>query len=55
MFQNIKLFLKTLSSSDLIKSSMFFSLQLYIQVFETLQYVSQKSNSSLSLSYPEKA
>jgi len=42
------------NSSDQIKSSMFFSLQFYIQVVEVLQYVSQKLNSFLSLSFPKK-
>jgi len=36
MFENMKLFLK---SSDQINSSMLFSLQVYIQVFDTLHYV----------------
>jgi len=44
MFENITLFLKRANSSDQIKSSMFFSSQFYIQVFEVLHYVSQKSN-----------
>jgi len=50
----MKLFLKRASSSDQIKSSMFFYLQLYIQVVEVLHYVSQKSN-SFPLSFPKKA
>jgi len=55
MSENIKLFLKRVINSDQIKSSMFFSLQFYIQFAEVLHYVSQKSNSSLSLSFPKKA
>jgi len=43
-FENIILFLKRANSGDPIKSSMFFSLQFCIQVFEVLHYVSQKSN-----------
>jgi len=54
MFENMKLFLKRVSSSDQIKSSMFFSLKFYIQVVEVLHYVNQKSN-SLPLSFPKKA
>jgi len=44
MFENIILFLKRANSSDQIKSVMFFFLQLCIQVFEVLHYVSQNSN-----------
>jgi len=54
MFENMKLFLKRASSSDQIKSSMFLSLQFYIQVVEVLHYGSQKSN-SFSLSFRKKA
>ena len=36
MFENMKLFLKRASSNDQIKSTMFFSLQFYIQVVEVL-------------------
>ena len=36
IFENMKLFLKRASSSDQIKSSIFFSLQFYIQVVEVL-------------------
>jgi len=54
MFENWKLFLKRASSSDPIKSSMFVSLQFYIQVVEVLHYVTQKSN-SFPLSFPIKA
>jgi len=44
MFENIVLFLKRVNSSNQIKSSMSFTLQLCIQVFEVLHYVSQNSN-----------
>jgi len=54
MFENMKLFLKRASSSDQIKSSMFVSLQFYIQVVEVLHYFSQKSI-SFPLSFPIKA
>jgi len=40
LFEDIKLFLKKASSSDHIKSSMFFSLKFYNQVVEVLHYVS---------------
>jgi len=40
MFEDIKLFLKRASSSDQIKSSMFYSLLFYIQVVEVLHYMS---------------
>jgi len=53
MFENMKLFLKRASSNDQIKSSMFFSLQFYIEVVEVLHYVSQKSISFL-LSFAKK-
>jgi len=45
MFENMKLFLRRVS--DQIKSSMFFSLQFYIQVVEVLHYVSQNPTVSL--------
>jgi len=45
MLENTELFLERASSSDQIKSSMFFSLQFYIHVVEVLHCVSQKSNS----------
>jgi len=47
MFENTELCLERASSSDQIKSSMFFSLQFYIQVVEVLHCVSQKSSSFL--------
>jgi len=45
LFEEIKLFLERASSSNQIKSSMYFSLQFYIQVVEVLHYVSQIFNS----------
>ena len=45
MFENMKLFLER--ASDQIKSSMFFSLQFYIQVVEVLHYVCQNPTVSL--------
>ena len=39
MFENMKFFLKRASVSDQIKSSMFFSLQFYIQFVEVLHHV----------------
>jgi len=36
LFEDIKLFLERVSSSDQSKSSMFFSLKFYIQVVEVL-------------------
>jgi len=47
MFENMKLFLKRASSSDQIKSSMFFSLQFYIQFVEVLHYVAKNPPVSL--------
>jgi len=54
MFEDTKIFLKRASSSGQIESSMFFSLQFYIQVIEAVHYVSQKSN-SFPLSFPKKS
>ena len=54
MFEDIKLFLKRAIISDQIQSKYVFSLQFYIQIVEVLHCVSQKSNSSLSLSFPIK-
>jgi len=47
MFENTELRLEGASSSDQIKSSMFFSLQFYIHVVDVLHCVSQKSSSFL--------
>jgi len=47
MFENMKLFLKRASSSDQIKSSVFFSLQFYIQFVEVLHYVVKNPTVSL--------
>jgi len=41
MFENLKLFLKRASGSDQIKSSMFFSLQVYIEFVEVLYCVAK--------------
>ena len=46
-FKNMKLLPKRASSSDQIKSSMFFSLQFYIQVVEVLHYVAKNPPVSL--------
>jgi len=55
MFEDIKLFLKRASSSNQIKSSMFYCLLFYIQVVEVLHYMSTKNPTvSLSLSFPKK-
>jgi len=47
MFENMKLFLKWASSSDQIKSSMFFSLQVYIEFVEVLHCVTKNPPVSL--------
>ena len=47
MFENMKLFLIRASSSDQIKSNMFFSLQFYIQIDQVLHYVTKNPPVSL--------